>query len=202
MYCKSFVLCIGLCLILCLSPIDAKQNTIIDAPKMSTGPIASSLYERIVPDLKVTSLRVTSAPFVIDTSVLVPLQITIKNMGSADVTQDFYVGAYGFATDGNVQGFSFGASGEVMEANSIVVKGLDANAQKTYNGILMLKPAPEPNPPFLPGSSYEIEAMVDLNMDPDFSGAIGEKDETNNRLKIKYPLEIGTMMMGVSPANS
>jgi hypothetical protein len=192
MYSKCLVLCIGFCLLLGLSPINAQEKARFEVTETTMQKLPVQQM-KVGPDLTVESVGVTSPPFVAGSFVLVPLEITIGNSGPGNVVDDFNVGAIGWATDGNVMGSEFGASGEEqMEAGGVRVSGLAAGASKTYNGILLLKPQPLTSnnlfPPIEPGSNYIIRAMVDYSLDPDGTDVIDENDENNNDKEIEYPL--------------
>ncbi|MDF0590071.1 hypothetical protein [Candidatus Methanocrinis natronophilus] len=143
------------------------------------------------PDLTVESAQVMGPPLKGLGAVLMPLEIKIKNIGTSAVTEDFNVGAEGWATDGNVYGFDFFVTGETThERGGVSVGGLAAGAERTYQGMLLMAPTPlgsEMNS----GSRYEIHAMVDYNLDPDagyYEWGVRETNKTNNALVIYYPL--------------
>jgi len=188
---KTLALCIGLCLVLSSSMALGEKAAIPDTTKI-TRVDTVALAKIIGPDLTVTSAKVLGDPIVLVglKLVFVPLEITVKNAGTADVTEDFNVGADGRATDGNVYGFNYLAPGEdEMERGGVLCTGLAAGAEKTYRGFLMLYPQPI-TATMQPGSNYEIKAMVDYNLDPDacyYDWGVSETDETNNELTIYYP---------------
>lgn len=191
---KKMAAIVVVLLILCSATAWAQQKTVRTdtASKMTTGASASSMYAKALPDLTVTSARITSAPFQIGPNVLVPLQIKIKNIGSTDVIEDFFVSSYGGDTDDNVQGYWMGGSGVVVEQDSIVVSGLAAGAEKTINCYLMLAPIrSQPS-----SGEYWVDVEVDGTGDPDFAGNVIESDENNNVLKANYPWAVpaGGMM--------
>ena len=203
---KTLALCIGLCLVLSSSMALGEKAAIPDTTKM-TRVETVALAKVIGTDLTVTSAKVLSDPIVLTglQLVLVPLEMTVKNVGTADVTKDFEVGAEGRATDGNVYGFNYLALGEdEIERggrHSVLCKGLAAGAEKTYCGFLILNPQPI-TATMQPGSNYEIIAMVDCDLDPDHyrQGFVSETDETNNELTIYYPpksLMVATKLMAV-----
>ncbi|MEA2045497.1 MAG: hypothetical protein U9N48_03065 [Euryarchaeota archaeon] len=188
---KTLALCIGLCLVLSSSMALGEKAAISDTTKV-TRIETVALAKVIGPDLTVTSAKVLSDPIVLigPKLVFVPLEITVKNAGTAAVTKDFNVGAEGKATDGNVYGFDYLAPGEdEMERGGVLCTGLAAGAEKTYCGFLILYPQPI-TATMQPGSNYEIKAMVDYNLDPDaghYDWGVSETDETNNELTIYYP---------------
>ena len=189
----KLALCLGLSIFLLSSfAFAAPIQTNINASKIPAGKIPS-ITRAVGPDLTVISAKVDSAPIVGTTSVAIPLNITIKNKGTINVTDDFNVGAEGSATDGNVYGFEFIVVGETThERGGVSVSSLAAGAEKTYQGTLTLVPQPlgtEMNA----GSKYKITAMVDYNLDPDsgyYMWGINETNEANNQLVINYPLTI------------
>jgi len=199
---KTLALCIGLCLVLSSSMVLGEKAAIPDTTKMTRVDtvalakiIGSDLTVTFDPDLTVTSAKVLGDPIVLvgPKLVVVPLEITVKNAGTADVTEDFNVGAEGWATDGNVFGFHYLAPGEdEMErggGGGVLCTGLAAGAEKTYRGFLILYSQPI-TATMQPGSNYEIKAMVDYNLDPDacyYDWGVSETDETNNELTIYYP---------------
>ncbi len=192
---KTLALCIGLCLVLSSSMALGEKATIPDTTKV-TRVETVALAKVIGPDLTVTSAKVLDDPIVLVglQLVLVPLEITVKNVGTADVTKDFEVGAEGMATDtdANVYGFNYLALGEdEIERggrHSVLCRGLAAGAEKTYRGFLILNPQPI-TATMQPGSNYKVIAMVDCDLDPDHyrQGFVSETDETNNERTIYYP---------------
>ncbi len=191
---KTMVLCIGLCLVLSSSMALGEKATIsqIGTTKVISGESLS--LAKMGADLTVTSAKVLGDPIVLTGPqlVLVPLEITVKNVGTASVAADFEVGAEGWATDGNVYGFNYLAPGEDdIERggrHSVLCSGLAAGAEKTYSGFLILNPQPI-TATMQPGSNYKVIAMVDCDLDPDHyrKGFVSETDETNNELTIYYP---------------
>lgn len=145
------------------------------------------------PDLTVISARVMSAPIISYASetVSIPLEITIKNQGDIGVAA-FNVGGFGASKDGNVQGFEFIVPGEtVHDSGGVYVNGLSAGAEKIFRGFLVLIPQPVGRN-MNPGSRYEIQVMVDYNLDPDagyYDWGYSEDNETNNCLMIFYPTQ-------------
>jgi hypothetical protein len=194
---KMLAMCIGLCLILCSGGAFAQKSIdpgIISQVEMKPLDIVAVAGA----DLTVTSAKVLADPIVLAglKLVLVPLEITVENEGTVDVTEDFNVGAEGRATDGNVYGFEFVALGEDRLRGGVLCTGLAAGASKTYQGFLVLVPQPI-TAAMQAGSTYEITAMVDYNLDPDapyYAWGVGETDETNNELTINYPPVIATIV--------
>jgi hypothetical protein len=189
----KLALYLGMSIFLLLSfAFAALPQATIDATKIPAGKIPS-ITRAVGPDLTVVSARVVSAPVVGTNSVAIPLEITIKNKGTVNVTDDFNVGAEGSATDGNVYGFEFIVVGETThERGGVSVSGLAAGAEKTYQGTLTLSPQPV-GARMNAGSKYKITAMVDYNLDPDsgyYVWGINETNEANNKLVINYPLTI------------
>jgi hypothetical protein len=191
---KILAACLGICLLLSSAPVWAQKEAVAEIGSMAMEPrispeMAAELRE--MPDLTVESANVLAAPFTYDGKVLVPLEITVSNLG-ADTADEFNVGAWGKATDGNAYGFSYFALGEkVMEdpRGGVLCEGLASGEVKTYQGFLFLGPSPV-DEPLEPGTQYEIHAMVDYNLDPDasyYEWGVSEKDEANNELVITYP---------------
>jgi len=60
---------------------------------------AAGAYVIQRPDLTVKSARVTGSPVIFRSAVIVPLEITVANLGSG-TSEDFNVGAEGRALDG------------------------------------------------------------------------------------------------------
>jgi hypothetical protein len=191
---KILAACLGICLLLSSTPVGAQKEAIADIGWMAiesriSPEMAAQLRE--LPDLTVESAKVLAAPFTYDGKVLVPLEITVTNLG-ADTAGEFNIGAWGEATDGNAYGFSYFAPNEkVMEdpRGGVLCEGLASGEVKTYQGFLFLGPNPV-DEPLEPGTQYEIHALVDYNLDPDasyYEWGVAEKDETNNELVIKYP---------------
>jgi len=191
---KTMALCIGLCLVLSSSMALGQKSAIsqIDTTKVVRGETLA--LAKMGPDLTVTSAKVLDDPIVLvgPQLVLVPLEITVKNTGTASVTANFEVGAEGWATDGNVYGFNYLAPGEDDRErggrHSVLCSGLAAGAEITYRGFLILNPQPI-TATMQPGSNYKVIAMVDCDLDPDHyrKGFVSETDETNNELTIYYP---------------
>ncbi|HOK57685.1 MAG TPA: hypothetical protein PK659_02390 [Methanothrix sp.] len=170
-------------------------------------PSGTTIFQAQKPDLVVKSVRVTSDPVIFygGKIVLIPLEITIANLGAA-TNQDFNVGAAGSALDGNVYGFDFAGPGtETMpERGGILVHGMQSGtrvtAEKSYTGLLLLGPNPINASP-QPGTRWRIRAMVDYNLDPDafaYEWGVNEANETNNEMEIIYPPtpSIATMTQG------
>lgn len=197
---KFLALCLGLCLILCSAPgLAQKSNT--QMMEMQKGPSsAANPYTTVagmagatarMPDLTVTSARVTAAPWSYGDLLFIPLQITAMNQG-AGTNQEFNIGATGRAVDGNAYGFVYIVPGENHMSDpryGVSVVGLAGGASKTLNGFLILRPQPITQQ-LNPGTSYEITAEVDYNHDPDEFGyewGVKESNEENNELVINYP---------------
>lgn len=190
---RIWALCLVLSLFSLLSlAFAAPIQTDIEKSKIQLGKVPS-ITQKVGPDLTVVSAKVVSAPIVGSTSVNIPLEITIKNKGTINVTTNFNVGAEGSATDGNVYGYEFIVVGETThERGGVYVSGLAAGAEKTYQGILTLVPQPLGSQ-MNAGSKYKIRAMVDYNLDPDssyYEWGVNETNEANNELTINYPLTI------------
>ncbi|NLV25641.1 MAG: hypothetical protein GXY48_00495 [Methanomicrobiales archaeon] len=175
----------------CLAVEISKETLKTDLKK----PIAASV-EKIttkgLPDLIVESAEVTGAPIVITgaKSVLIPLKITVKNTGTGDAS-DFNVGGDAKAIDGNAYGFWYVVSGqEEMEGRGgALVSSLSAGNSKTFEGFMILIAQPI-TAALDPGTTYEIDAMVDYNLDPDsgmYDWGVKENSETNNNKVIYYP---------------
>ncbi|MFB3766317.1 MAG: CARDB domain-containing protein [Methanotrichaceae archaeon] len=185
---KKLATIVGILLILCSATAWAQQKTITQTnavSQMQAGASTASIYAKASPDLIVASAKIMSAPFSIGSNVLVPLQITIKNAGSVDVTENFFVSAIGGDTDNKAQGYWLGAPDETVEQDSIVVNGLASGAQKAINCYLMLKPLGSQSSQS--SGKYWVDVEVDGTSDPDFAGVIAESNENNNVLKITYP---------------
>ena len=191
---KTIAACLSICLILCSAPVWAQKEAATEMKALPldtriTSETASQLRE--LPDLTVDSAKVLAPPFTYDGKVLVPLEITVSNLG-ADTDDEFNVGAWGKSTDGNAYGFSYFSPGEETMSDprgGVLCKGLAAGEVKTYQGFLFLGPNPV-DEPLNPGTTYEIHAMVDYNLDPDasyYEWGVAEKNETNNELVITYP---------------
>lgn len=193
---KKLLLSICFCSLLVLSTAfgaDVKATqTNVETIKQS----GTAIFQFQKPDLVVKSVRVTSDPVIFygGKIVLIPLEITIANLGSA-TNQDFNVGAEGWALDGNVYGFDFAGPGtETMpERGGVLVHGMQGgtrvSAEKSYTGLLLLSPNPINAPP-QPGTRWKIRAMVDYNLDPDafaYDWGVSESNETNNEMEIIYP---------------
>jgi len=185
---------LGICLLLGSAPAWAQKEVVTETKALPldsriSSEMAASLRE--LPDLTVESANVLAAPFTYDGNVLVPLEITVTNLG-ADTGEEFNVGAWGKATDGNAYGFSYFSPGEEVMPDprgGVLCEELASGEVKTYQGFLFLGPNPV-NEPLNPGTKYEIHAMVDYNLDPDasyYEWGVAEKDETNNELVITYP---------------
>lgn len=186
--------CLGICLFLSSAPVWAQKEVVAEIgstvmESRISPEMAAELRE--LPDLTVESAKVLAAPFTYDGKVLVPLEITVSNLG-ADTAEEFNVGARGKATDGNAYGFSYFVPGEKVMPDprgGVLCEGLASGEVKTYQGFLFLGPNPI-NEPLNPGTEYEIHALVDYNLDPDasyYEWGVSEKDEANNELVIKYP---------------
>lgn len=194
---KELVLCLCLSLVL-LSSAAMAQMPVVE--KASSGAVAelnkrpetaAGAYVLIRPDLTVKSARVTGSPVIFRSAVIVPLEITVANLGSG-TSEDFNVGAEGRALDGNAYGFDFSGSGyATMEGRGgVLVHGMRAGEERTFSGLLMLGPSPV-NVPLQPGTRWKIRAMVDYNLDPDagyYEWGVKESDEANNELEITYPI--------------
>jgi hypothetical protein len=189
---RILALCLGLSIVLLSSlAFAAPVQTQIDTSKIQVEKIPGIIREAAVgPDLTVVSAKVIAAPIVGSTVVSIPLEITIKNKGTIDVTKDFNVGADGSATDGNVYGYEFFVVGETThERSGVYVSGLAAGAEKTYQGMLIISPQPQGSQ-MNAGSKYKIRAMVDYNLDPDsgyYEWGVDETNEANNVQEINYP---------------
>jgi hypothetical protein len=197
---KILALCLGLCLILCASPGFAQKSNpqMMEMQKAYTGMLSPDTAisgtagtAARMPDLTITSARVTAAPWSYADLLFIPLQITAKNQG-ASTSQEFNVGATGRAVDGNAYGFIYIVPGENHMPDpryGVSVMGLAGGASRTFNGILILRPHPITQS-LNPGSRYEITAEVDYNHDPDSFGyawGVKEGNEDNNVLVINYP---------------
>lgn len=162
---------LGICLLLGSAPAWAQKEVVTEMKALPldsriSSEMAASLRE--LPDLTVESASVLAAPFTYDGNVLVPLEITVTNLG-ADTEEEFNVGGWGKATDGNAYGFRYFSPGEEIMSDprgGVLCKGLASGEVKTYQGFLFLGPSPV-NEPLNPGTKYEIHAMVDYNLDPD-----------------------------------
>ena len=202
---KKLFMSIGLCMLLLVSTAlgaDVEKTQAKEVIK----PSGTAVFQAQKPDLVVKSVRVTSDPVIFHGGkiVLIPLEITIANLGAA-TTMDFNVGAEGRALDGNVYGFDFAGPGtETMpERGGILVHGMPGGmvgAEKSYTGLLLLGPSPINAPP-QPGTRWRIRAMVDYNLDPDafaYEWGVSEANETNNEMEIVYPAtpSIATMTGG------
>lgn len=188
---KKLAAIVGVLLVLCSATAWAAQKETTDRISNSVSTGAMNV-NKLTPDLVVKSAQVTGAPITYGTGnlVIIPLRITIANNG-IKFTGDFNVGAVGTATDGNAYGFDYIVSGEAtMEGRGgVLCHGLDAGAEKAYQGYLFLGPIRE-GEAVRPGTRYTIDAMVDYNLDPDsgyYNWGIPEKNENNNKLTINYP---------------
>jgi len=191
---KNLVLGIALCAILFSGFAVAQMTAKLDTSKLTVE--KAPLLKVAGPDLTV-SAQVTGAPLVGTQTVLVPLQITVKNEGTTAVTSDFNVGGWGKATDGNVYGFDYLVSGDTThERAGVYVSGLAAGAELTFQGYLVMIPQPL-GTVMSAGTKYEIRAMVDFNLDPDasmYQWGVSEIDESNNEQVINYPFIISTVL--------
>ncbi len=196
---KIILYLLALCVFLVLVAF-AADIKVTQAPVEAIKPSSSAMAIQ-QPDLIVKSVKVTGDPVVFSYSrtVMIPLEITIANLGSA-TTQDFNVGAEGWALDGNVYGFDFASPGtETMpERGGVLVHGIGAGpaGEKSFTGYLLLGPNPI-NAPMQPGTSWKIRAMVDYNLDPDapyYEWGVSESNETNNVREITYPILATTLM--------
>lgn len=153
--------------------------------------MAAGAYAIQRPDLTVKSARVTGSPVIFRSAVIVPLEITVANLGSG-TSEDFNVGAEGRALDGNAYGFDFSGPGyaTMEERGGVLVHGMRLGEERTFSGLLMLGPSPV-NAQLQPGTRWEIRAMVDYNLDPDagyYEWGVQESDDANNALVITYPI--------------
>jgi hypothetical protein len=166
-----------------------KDTSNIASPYSTVAGMAGATAR--MPDLTVTSARVTAAPWSYGDLLFIPLQITVKNQG-ASTNQEFNVGGTGIAVDGNAYGFVYIVPGENHMSDpryGVSVMGLAGGASKTFNGFLILRPQPITQS-LNPGTSYEITTEVDYNHDPDEFGyewGVKESNEENNGLVIYYP---------------
>jgi hypothetical protein len=198
---KILAVCLGICIVLCSASAIAQKSIDMSSSKVVDGTKASSAMtnptdlmagsKARTPDLIVQSASVTGVPTASGDVVLMPLQITVKNQGGR-TSEDFNVGAQGHAVDGNAYGFTYVVIGENHMPDpryGVLVSGLDAGASKTFNGFLVMRSQPT-DQPLNPGTSYEITAMVDYNLDPDSFGyawGVAESNENNNQLTVNYP---------------
>jgi hypothetical protein len=198
---KKLAAILGTLLILCTATAWAQKDTTSQVMEMKKVPSSiagqySSVVERerltpALPDLTITSARVTGAPWSYGDLLFIPLQITAMNQG-AGTNQEFNVGATGRSIGGNAYGFVYIASGESPMSDSrpgISVMGLAKGASKTVNGFLILRPQPITQS-LNPGTRYEITAQVDYNLDPDasyYEWGVDESNEGNNELVVNYP---------------
>ncbi|MCX8207979.1 MAG: hypothetical protein N3G75_09180 [Methanothrix sp.] len=203
---KKLLLSICLCMLLVLSTAFGADVKTTQAKEVIKPP-DTVISQAQKPDLVVKSVRVTGDPVIFYSGkiVLIPLEITIANLGAA-TSQDFNVGAEGWAVDGNVYGFDFAGPGteSMPERGGILVHGMQSGtrvtAEKSYTGLLLLGPNPINAPP-QSGTRWRIKAMVDYNLDPDafaYEWGVSEANETNNEMEIIYPatLPVATMTRG------
>ncbi len=204
----------GLVLCLCMSLVLLSTAAMAQMPveKVSSGTMAeltkrpetaTGAYVIQRPDLTVKSARVTGSPVIFRRAVIVPLEITVANLGSG-TSEDFNVGAEGRALDGNAYGFDFSGPGyaTMEERGGVLVHGMRAGEERTFSGLLMLGPSPL-NAQLQPGTKWKIRAMVDYNLDPDagyYEWGVRESDDSNNELEITYPITAMTGTMMRSPA--
>lgn len=170
----------------------AVETTKVTTAQIKDPKLTASAVKAVLPDLVVESARVTGAPVIIDATktVLLPLEITVKNTGTA-VATNFNVGAQGNAEDGNVYGYWYVVPGEqvMKDREGVVVASLPVGGTKTFNGFLMMTAQPV-NEAMNPGTTYEVTAMVDFNLDPDsgtYEWGVKEISDTNNNKIISYP---------------
>lgn len=194
---KRFMICLCICLFVCSASVLAQKNIATDkqldaaqtVQRVTPGSIAAGAS--LLPDFNITSASVTGQPTRVSDLLFIPLQITVRNLGG-NTNEEFNVGAQGRAIDGNAYGFLYFVPGENQMPDpryGVSVNGLAAGASKTFNGFLILRAQPI-NQALNVGTTYQITAMVDYNLDPDSFGyawGVKESNENNNQRIINYP---------------